>query len=85
MGDIYLFTVMNMNIAKHLLYSHGIVVCVLRNNILEPVINYSEKIRGMNYFDFRPTEIVKVPPQDTMWFIEHGWAIRIPRKNENGR
>lgn len=57
----------------------------LQNNILEPVINYSEKIRGMSYFDFRPTEIVKVPPQDTMWFIEHGWGIRIPKKNENGR
>lgn len=46
----------------------------LRKNTLEYLINYSPKIRGKNDFIFAHFEIIKIP-EDSLWFIQHGWTI----------
>ncbi len=46
----------------------------LRNQFLEPAINYSPKVFGRGNFSFMPGEASKVP-DDSTWFVKHGWTL----------
>lgn len=45
-----------------------------RHNELEQVFTFSPKIRGRGDFVFPWREPSKVP-EDSLWFVEHGWTV----------
>ncbi|MCH5335635.1 MAG: hypothetical protein J1D86_07540 [Alistipes sp.] len=49
-------------------------VQALRNNVLQPSIELSPKVRGKGDFNFEVGEASKVP-EDSLWFVQHGWTI----------
>ena len=49
-------------------------ISIFKKYYMEPIINYSPKIRGKGDFDFKPGEASKVP-NDSLWFIQNGWTI----------
>lgn len=57
----------------------------LRKEVLEPVINYSPKIRGKGIFEFGYQEACKVP-EDSLWIVQQGWKIdRVTNQNRKER
>ena len=46
----------------------------LRNNVLEPSLKLSPKIKGKGDFNFEVGEASKVP-EDSLWYVQHGWTI----------
>lgn len=49
-------------------------ISIFKKYYMEPIINYSQKIRGKGDFNFKPGEASKVP-NDSLWFIQNGWTI----------
>ena len=46
-----------------------------KNNILEPVMNFSKKMRAKGTFYFKAGEPSKVP-EDSLWIVQQGWEIK---------
>lgn len=46
-----------------------------KNNVLEPVMNFSKKMRAKGTFYFKAGEPSKVP-EDSLWIIQQGWQIK---------
>lgn len=46
----------------------------LRKNMLEPLLNYSSKIRGKGNFNYYPGRASNVP-EDSLWLVQNGWTI----------
>ncbi len=46
----------------------------IRKTILEPLINYSPKIRGKGNFNFFPGDASRCP-EDSLWITQQGWTI----------
>jgi len=49
-------------------------ITLMRNNVLQPRLNISPKIKGKGNFDFMLGEASKVQ-QDSLWFVKNGWTI----------
>ena len=49
-------------------------VQAMRNNVLQPSIDLSPKVRGKGDFNFRVGAASEVP-EDSLWFVQHGWTI----------
>ncbi len=56
-------------------------ISIFRKYYMEPIINYSPKIRGKGDFDFKPGEASKVP-NDSLWFVQNGWTINKALQNQ---
>ncbi len=50
------------------------VIPDIRKNLLEPIINYSPKIRGKGNFNFVPGDASRCP-EDSLWITQQGWTI----------
>lgn len=50
----------------------------LKENTLEPVMNFSKKMRAKGTFYFKAGEPSKIP-EDSLWIVQQGWKI----KNQN--
>lgn len=46
----------------------------IRKTILEPLINYSPKIRGTGNFNFVPGDPSRCP-EDSLWMTQQGWTV----------
>ena len=46
-----------------------------KNNVLEPVMNFSKKMRAKGTFYFKAGEPSKVP-EDSLWIVQQGWEIK---------
>lgn len=46
-----------------------------KNNVLEPVMNFSKKMRAKGTFYFKAGEPSKVP-EDSLWIVQQGWQIK---------
>lgn len=46
----------------------------LRIYTLEPLLNFSPKLRGKGDFDFVEGEASKIP-EDSLWYVANGWTI----------
>ncbi|MCH5335144.1 MAG: hypothetical protein J1D86_05000 [Alistipes sp.] len=49
-------------------------VQAMRNNVLQPSLELSPKVRGKGDFNFMVGRASKVP-EDSLWFVQHGWTI----------
>ena len=47
----------------------------LKENTLEPVMNFSKKMRAKGTFYFKAGEPSKVP-EDSLWIVQQGWQIK---------
>lgn len=56
-------------------------ISIFKKYYMEPIINYSPKIRGKGDFPFRPGEASKVP-NDSLWFVQNGWTINKDLQNQ---
>ena len=45
-----------------------------RQNVLQPIMEMSPKLRGQGDFNFFRGEASKVP-EDSLWFVANGWTI----------
>ena len=52
----------------------SIRISKLKENTLEPVMNFSKKMRAKGTFYFKAGEPSKVP-EDSLWIVQHGWKI----------
>lgn len=46
-----------------------------KNNVLEPVMNFSKKMRAKGTFYFKAGEPSKIP-EDSLWIVQQGWEIK---------
>ena len=51
------------------------VINKLKENTLEPVMNFSKKMRAKGTFYFDAGEPSKVP-EDSLWIVQQGWEIK---------
>lgn len=56
-------------------------ISIFKRYYMEPIINYSPKIRGRGDFTFNPGEASKIP-NDSLWFIQNGWTINKALQNQ---
>ena len=49
-------------------------VQAMRNNVLQPSLELSPKVRGKGDFNFTVGWASKVP-EDSLWYVQHGWTI----------
>lgn len=54
------------------------IISNLKENTLEPVMNFSKKMRAKGTFYFKAGEPSKIP-EDSLWIVQQGWKI----KNQN--
>ena len=53
----------------------SIRISKLKENTLEPVMNFSKKMRAKGIFYFKAGEPSKVP-EDSLWIVQQGWEIK---------
>lgn len=49
-------------------------IITLRVSILEPLLNFSPKLRGKGDFNFAEGEASKIP-EDSLWYLNNGWTV----------
>lgn len=71
----YIDTVyMNADLGAWASHTRGDVIHDLREQILEPAISYSPKIKARGNFSFWPGAASEVP-EDSLWIVQQGWTI----------